>query len=49
MGEHDGACSCAFICVSLNFELCSENGCAEGQTDPGLSLIEVLSVPLETI
>lgn len=49
MSEHDGACACAFIWVSLSFELCSENGYAEGQTDPDLGLIEVLSVPLETI
>lgn len=33
----------------MSYELCSENGFAEGQNDPDPSLIEVPSVPLETI
>lgn len=41
-------CLYGFLC-SLFFELCSENGYAEGQTEPDPGLIELLSVPLETM
>lgn len=41
---------CMFICLySVSSRLCSENGYAEGRTDPHPHLIEVQSVPLETI